>query len=149
CRELDGALGSARRGLEASRRAEAAAGLRALAERIRFASALEPLPAEQARDLARRCRAVWGARHRLLGAGGEARLNLEVGLRTALLDVAVITAQLEVRLAAPGSAGAARRAALALLDEAEALCGGGALLDQERVRHGGRAPRAAREPRTA
>lgn len=140
-RELEDGLAAARRDLAARRRAELARDLHALAERIRFASVLDPLPAAQARDLEKRCRAVWEARPRLF----DPAEGLDDGPRADLLDVAVIGAQLQARHAPPE----ARPSALALLDEAEALCGPSLALDLERARLGGPAARAARAPRTA
>jgi tetratricopeptide (TPR) repeat protein len=141
--ELDAALTACEQARAAQRRAETARDLHALAQRIRFAAGLDPLPAAQAADLAARCRVVWRARQRLWDVAGE-----DERVRADLLDVAVIGAGLEVRLAPADQADATRRGALALLDEAEALCGPGPLLDQERARHGGTQPTPARPRNT-
>src|SRR5262249_60483563 len=83
--QLDEELESAQDALAAARRAASARQLHALAERIRFASALDPLPRDLARDLAKRCRAVWQVRHQLL------RPERAEQLRPHLLHGAVIT----------------------------------------------------------
>src|SRR5262249_2376464 len=89
-----------------------------------------------------------------------AKLREENGARANLLDLAILSADLGVRLAPTSQLPSAHGSALRLLDEAEELLGGGAVLYRERQRHalalglfdvaGGGAGRAGRSrPRTA
>jgi tetratricopeptide (TPR) repeat protein len=141
---LDEQLEAARAGEARARRRQQARELHELAERIRFASVADPLPAEQARALEAPCRALWEARERILG-GPDAPEEL----RTDLLDVAVIGASLRVRLAPPDGEAEARREAVRILDEAGALFGPSPALEQERAALEGEAPPDRAEPRTA
>lgn len=133
-RELIAALERARRGL---RLAE----LHALAETIRFRYGLAPPPADEAPSLIRLGRRTWVARGALLrddegsGAGksgGAAGSRLDPVLRTDLLDLVVLWADLRVRYAAPGDFGAARREAVAVLTEAAAILGPSPALERDR-----------------
>jgi tetratricopeptide (TPR) repeat protein len=90
---------------------------------------------------------------RLSPGGGPA---LEPVVRDDLLDLAIFWADLQVRLAPPAGKGEARRKALAVLAEAEALFGPSRVLDEERKLHGapltpdpGTADRSPRAPPTA
>jgi eukaryotic-like serine/threonine-protein kinase len=106
-----------------------------------------------------RCRTFWDDRgrvvERLSPAGGPA---LEPAAREDLLDLAIVCADLQVRLAPPDRKEEARRQALTVLAEAEALCGPSPVLDEERRRHaapgrpagcGARAPGRDGAPDTA
>jgi serine/threonine protein kinase len=121
--------------LDQTRKAEAARQdavtareLHVLAERIRFASAADPLSAETARDLDGPCRALWAVRDRVLDLTAD-------GVRADLMDVAIIGAAVRVRLAPPGGEADAHQEALRVLDEAHALLGPSAALELERAEH--------------
>lgn len=146
---LRGRLRDARARAEQGRAADE---LHDLCEQLRPLYDADLLPPERARAIGAQCRAVWDRRAALLvAAEGEAEA---ARCRVDLLDLAVLTAHLDVTDAA------ARRRGLAILDEAEILLGGSAVLDLERARHLralGRAPEAdtftarasTRAPRTA
>jgi hypothetical protein len=83
---------------------------------------------------------------RLSPAGGP---GLEPAVREDLLDLAIVWADLQVRLAPTDGKEEARRRALTALAEAEALCGPSLVLDEERRLHaapGRPAGRGARAP---
>jgi serine/threonine protein kinase len=142
---------------EAGRRA-AAGRLHELADRVRFLYGADSVSRQGLIALAARCRALWEERGRVVGrlvAGAAAPPAPAV--REDLLDLAIFWAELRVRLAPPAERAAARRQALAVLDEAEELCGPGPVLDAERRLHGGprrpsdvglRAPQSAWEHAT-
>jgi serine/threonine protein kinase/tetratricopeptide (TPR) repeat protein len=124
------------RQLRIARRGQKADSLHELADLIRFRYGLE-LPADQeAQALVRHCRAIWGERESLLPPGdGAGRLDpeSEQRIRTDLLELAVVWADLRVRLAPPEEAPSARRDALRVLDEAEASFGSSPALDRRRL----------------
>ncbi len=129
-RELIAALARARRGLRIGE-------LHALAETIRFRYGLAPPPADEAPALVRLGRRTWEARATLLRddvgtAGGPNGPRLDPVLRTDLLDLVVLWADLRVRYAAPGELGSARREAVAVLTEAAATLGPGPALVRDR-----------------
>ncbi len=106
--------------------ARTAAELHACAEQIRALEGGEPPPARQARFVERRCRAFWEKRAVIaenLGADPQARADM--------LDLAIIWADLRVRLAEPEGKATAREAALATLGQAEALFGSSRALGRE------------------
>jgi tetratricopeptide (TPR) repeat protein len=142
--------GALLRELEAERgRAHAANAVTELgrcADELRFLSHPDTLGAEAARALEGRCARVWAGREALLGAAGAAGRAEQA--RRDLLDLAVLWAGLRARA---GEGEAARRRAVALLDEAEALLGGGPVLGRQRrlLREGPGQAGAAPAPRTA
>jgi len=129
--ELDAKLALAHAGRAEHRRVASVRELHELVERIRFAAAADPIPADHARALDAPCQALWAARARLLDSPAAAA---DESLRADLLDLAVIGAALRVA-AAGADAAPARRAALAALAEAEALFGPSPALTLERARH--------------
>jgi tetratricopeptide (TPR) repeat protein len=117
-------------GLEAAERGQAARELHDFCERVRPLYGADHLPAAQARAAAEQCRRFWRQREQItrrLGAEDEA-------VRTDLLDLAILGAHLDVRLA-PGRGEQARRDALRVLSEAEELFGPSCVLYQERRAH--------------
>ncbi len=99
--------------------------------------------------LAAQCRSVWQDRDRLLAHDDEPLdAALEETLRRDLVDVAVLWVDCRLRLAGPADIGAVRKEALAILDEAEAICGSSPVLSRQRQALGGVAG-AERAPRTA
>ena len=95
------------------------------------------LPEAQARTVESHCRAIWQQREAILERlqprpDSDLERQFRTDLLTDLLDVAIFAANLRVRLAAPNEAAAARRQALKILDEAEALFGPSRELRRER-----------------
>lgn len=159
-RDAQGTPGAAKvredldRELRIAERVELADVLHTLAERIRFRYGVElPSPAE-AQSLLRACRDVWERRGLLLRSY-DPEPDAERKIRTDLLELASIRADLQVRLAPPRDEAEARASALHLLDEAELDCGPSVALDARRRRlrgdaDGGATPRARDEvPRSA
>jgi serine/threonine protein kinase/tetratricopeptide (TPR) repeat protein len=122
-------------------RAAAARELHRLADRLRFLYGAEPRNGEGLGGLEARCRTFWEDRgrvvERLRPASGAA---LEPPVRDDLLDVGIVWADLQVRLAPAEGKETARHRALTVLDEAEALCGPSPVLDAERPLHAGTGP---------
>jgi serine/threonine protein kinase/Flp pilus assembly protein TadD len=119
-----------------ARRAEGAQFLHAVADRLRFCYGNDSLARPQLRMLEADCRREWdrwtaGARN------GEGKLEPEAerDLALDLLDLAVLWADLHVRVAAGDEVEPARRDALRLLAEAEALLGPSIVLLRERQAH--------------
>jgi serine/threonine protein kinase len=134
--ELESGLRRAEQSRAAAGRAAVARKLHELMERVRFLYGRDPFPPEAAlRRLGARCRALWAERGRVVE-----RLGLRPPVREDLLDLAVFWADLQVRLAPPDGKEEARREALAVLSEAEALFGPSPVLDAEGRLHGGESP---------
>ena len=119
-------------GARRAEQARAATELHLVCERLRPLYGAEVLPAEQARAVETHCRELWRRRERIANCLGP---ESEAQLRTDLLDLAILWANVRVRLAGPGDTDAARREALAVLAEAEALFGPSCVLFQERRAH--------------
>ncbi len=136
-----------------------AADLHRLANLVRFHFGLAPQPSEEAQTLLDRGREIWDAHALLLAPGpGRPEPELEQRIRTDLLDIITIWADLRVRLAPAAEAGEARREALARLDDAAALLGSAPALERLRRAYGralgrptpsGEAATFLLEPRTA
>ena len=119
--------------LRMARRGQKAAELHGLADLIRFRYGIAPPTEEEARTLVRHCRAVWEEREGLIRPrDGVLAPETERQIRTDLLELAVVWADLRVRLASPDTADEARREALCVLDEADAAFGPSPALDRER-----------------
>ncbi|MBL8797706.1 MAG: protein kinase [Planctomycetia bacterium] len=103
------------------------------AERLRLLSALAAPTAAQ-----RETAAAFFAQHWSRRADLRPSLNSENDgerLRTDLLDLALLASDLQVRFTQEADQPAARRQALRVLDEAEALLGSQPVIDHERQRH--------------
>ncbi len=111
--------------LRRARRARAAEGLHALAERLRFFAGADAYPAGELEGLDVQCRAAWEDRD-LLGG------NDEEPLRGDLLDLALLWADLKRRVGP-------REEAEAILAQAEERLGPNAALSRERRRLSGAA----------
>ena len=110
-----------------------------LADLIRFHYGIDLPPPEEAEHLIRQCRSVWEQRDRLIPAGGApAGPGWEQRVKTDLLELAAVWADLRLRLAPPSGVDEARRDALNVLDEANASFGPSLALDLRRAR---RSPR--------
>jgi tetratricopeptide (TPR) repeat protein len=148
--ELDRRLRQAEQARDAADRAAAAHELHRLADRARFLYGAEDLPPAGLRGLAARCQELWEQRgrvvERLKPDGGSA---LEPAVRDDLLELAIFCADLQERSALHSGEDAARRAALAVLDQAEESFGPSPVLDEESALHGAPVRPTGSPPRTA
>ena len=103
-----------------------------LADVIRFHHSIELPSDEDARALIQNCRAIWDTRSRLFPGGAAANVGAEQRLKSDLVEVAVIWADLCVRLADPEQVNTAKREALGLLDQANADYGPSLAIDLRR-----------------
>jgi tetratricopeptide (TPR) repeat protein len=147
--ELEAELGLARRGQMAEE-------LHALADLVRFRHGIELPARDDAQSLLRACRAIWERRRLLVPVGGGSLdAESERRIRTDLLELAAVWADLRMRLASPEGTPEARREVLAMLTEAETSFGRSLALDVRRERllaDPGRAasrPDVSHAPRTA
>ena len=122
--------------LARARRYQLAEELHELADRLRLLYGPDRPPSAGLRSLERRLRKTWESRGRILA---ELSPGLDDGsarrLRTDLLDLGILGADLRVRLAATSDEPEARREALRMLDEAERLFGPSPVLARERQTH--------------
>ena len=116
------------------RQAQLTQQLHHLADQVRWHYDADSLAPERLQTLARACAAIWAAREELRPVTAEADARAEQ-LRTDFLDVAILGAALRVRLAASADPAEARRAALAVLREAESMFGASPALYRERLAH--------------
>jgi serine/threonine protein kinase len=121
---------------EGNRRAEIAAQLQGLADRVRFLYAAGPAATDAARKLEGRLATIWRAREQIdRQLAEEADEPARARLRTDLLDLAILWADLRVELAGEAVRPEAHREALRTLAEAEADWGPSVVLTQERRFH--------------
>jgi serine/threonine protein kinase/Tfp pilus assembly protein PilF len=115
--------------LTRAQRARLAGALHDLVERLRFLESFENVPPAKLRKLERGCATIWKARAQIMQQGTSiANSDIESRLRTDLLDLTLLWADLRVRLAPQGETKQSRRDALTLLDEAQALYGSSPIL---------------------
>jgi serine/threonine protein kinase/tetratricopeptide (TPR) repeat protein len=122
--------------LQEIERFQAASELHQFVEHLRVLHGAETLPTAEAPAVEQRCRAFWQRRRNirtLLAPSADAAARNKV--RTDLLDLTVLWAALQVRLARPGEVTAARTNALGVLAEAEQLFGPSCVLYKEREAH--------------
>jgi eukaryotic-like serine/threonine-protein kinase len=124
--EIDALLGQARR-------AQAARDLHAVAESLRFLAGAEVFPERELQALEAHCRTAWEKRG-LVADPAAAALDAatEEQVRTDLLDLALLWADLKHRLARRGEGAGRPEEAQAILAEAEQLLGPSAALARER-----------------
>jgi tetratricopeptide (TPR) repeat protein len=128
-RELGGSL-------RLARRAESTHRLHIMTDRLRFLHGSDSLPIEELRALDADCRTIWEARTRVVDRlGAELEPEVEQGIQRDLLDLAVLWADLRVRLASGGEVDRARHEALRVLAEAEAMLAPSHALYRERQAH--------------
>ena len=140
---------------ERNRRAELAARLHSLADRVRLLYASGPVATAAARKLEGRLADIWRARGQIDRSPADEAARAR--LRVDLLDLAILWAHLRVELADVAARPGMHREALRTLDEAEADWGPSPVLSLERRMHAeaigrreGAAPRdAGLAPRTA
>jgi eukaryotic-like serine/threonine-protein kinase len=103
-----------------------------LADLVRFWYGSTPPAGKEAQNLIAKVPAIWEERNLLLKPQGEALdAESEQGIRTDLLELAVVWADLRVRLASKSEVDEARREAWRVLDQAEAICGPSPALNRE------------------
>jgi eukaryotic-like serine/threonine-protein kinase len=124
-------------GLRRADRVEQADRLHRLVDRLRFAESAASRPEPAAKELEQHCRALWKSRHSLIDRSAEPLdPDLASRLQDDLIDLAVIGANLRVSLESEvKKTDEARRAALEVLDEAEALFGATHVLYRARQMH--------------
>jgi serine/threonine protein kinase/Tfp pilus assembly protein PilF len=126
--ELEAELRRAERGRQADE-------LHDLANRVRFHYGIELPPPAEGRSLEALCRALWDRRRSLIDAHGHPlEPAVELRIRTDLLELAAVVADLCVGLAAPSEADEAKRKALGWLDQVEAELGPSLALETRRCR---------------
>lgn len=117
-------------------RGKAAAELHLLCEQVRPLYAAEAQSTASLQTIQASCRALWAKRETIAERlTGQSTPEFDRQWRADLLDLGVLSAHLEARLAAPGGQAAAHRRALAILAEAESLLGPGPVLYREREPH--------------
>lgn len=124
---------SLQQALDAARQSEAAEVLHGLAEQVRFLADEPALSTQSLNQLERSCRTLWEGRETIRDASHNLGSELQQQVQADLLDLAVLGADLRVRLATDQEA--ARREALRVLSEAESVFGPSPVLYQERRRH--------------
>jgi serine/threonine protein kinase/Flp pilus assembly protein TadD len=122
-----------------------------LADQIRFRHGIELPSDEDARALLQHCRTIWDQRDRLLLNGGAFGRDTEQRVKSDLLELAVVWADLRVRLALPKDRDEAKRDALSVLDQSDASYGPSLAIDLRRAALGRTTTAAttASSPRTA
>jgi serine/threonine protein kinase/tetratricopeptide (TPR) repeat protein len=119
--------------LQLAHKGRAADHLHLLANHIRLLYADDSRSRREAQSLEEQCQKVWDARF-LIGQHGQGGLEaaVEEQIRTDLLDLAILWANLRGRWARGDQVEEARRDALRILAKAEELLGPSAILAQER-----------------
>jgi tetratricopeptide (TPR) repeat protein len=125
-------------GMHRAEQGQAAGELHTFCERLRPLYGEEYLPEGPALAVADQCRELWQKRTQIVDQlGSSASPEKAEELRDDLLDLAILSANLGVRLAAATETHAAPTEALAVLAEAEAPFGPSCVLYQERRIHAG------------
>jgi serine/threonine protein kinase/tetratricopeptide (TPR) repeat protein len=143
--ELNQRLEQAEQGRQTAERQDAARKLHSLADRMRFLYGTDSYPPEGLGGLESCCRKFWEERGHIadsLRPGDGAPLEWTV--RDDLLDLAIVWADLQVRLAPAVAKSQARRQALMVLAQAEDLFGPSPVLDEERKQY--QPPESAARP---
>ena len=136
--------------LREARRGEDAETLHYLAERVRFEYGIDPHAPDEAGTLLRDIRAIWARRHQLLSPlAGDSDSSLDQQIRTDLLELVGVWADLTIRLTSQEGLRDSRFEILHLLDEAQANCGPSFTIDRlRRLLVGNQAARPQPEDRT-
>jgi serine/threonine protein kinase/Flp pilus assembly protein TadD len=122
--------------LELAKRARLADALSTLVEKLRFIDSLDAVPTANLRELDAGCRTVWQARTQIMQldvADGGSQIRRQ--LRSDLLDLALLWADMKIRLAPPEMRQQAYRDAARLLDEAQTSCGTSPVLELARHKY--------------
>jgi serine/threonine protein kinase/tetratricopeptide (TPR) repeat protein len=155
-RDYIGALSASRRGLELveglpfagaltdalrqqhvqARRAHLAGELHRVVDHLRATTGADVLTVAQGRDIEGHCRHLWDERHVIVARlAGQPLADLERQIEIDLVDLAILWTDLRVRMAGGDEISAARRDALAILDQAESLAGPSTVVELERQVH--------------
>jgi serine/threonine protein kinase len=119
--------------LRLAARGQAAQELHGIADHFRFLPGVDFAPSAGLQNLERQCQAIWNRRDLILDRlGKELAPEIEQRIHLDLLDLAVLGADLRVRLSDQGRAAAARQEALQMLAQAETFSGPNAVLYHER-----------------
>jgi len=118
--------------LRLAREKKAASDFHLVADQIRLRSVADSLTDHDLRDLESSCRAAWNSLHLITLRLGELEEEDRLIIRRDFFDMAVVGANLRVRLASKDDVQQAREAALQVLDEAEATFGPSPVLQSER-----------------
>jgi tetratricopeptide (TPR) repeat protein len=122
--------------LDVAIRAQKAYHLHQIADGFRVLYGMDPNSSARFRVLEEKCCAIWDQRELILDRlGKELDPEIEQRIRLDFLDLAILGSNLRVGLAGAERVGAARRGALRVLDQAEALFGPNAVLYHERRVH--------------
>jgi tetratricopeptide (TPR) repeat protein len=123
-----------RAALRRATRARAAQALHEVADQARLLATADDVGAGAIDALGRQCRSVWASRVAIVGTNETAALPMaaERRLRADLRDVGILWAHLSVRLVPAEERATARREALRILDEAEAVSGPSTALERAR-----------------
>ncbi|HZZ29218.1 MAG TPA: protein kinase [Pirellulales bacterium] len=117
--------------IDAAKHGQALAALHDLVDKLRFLddepAGNQKLSAEQLAEIAAGCRTIWEGRNMLAALPSDGPTSNDPWAD--LLDLAILSARLDVQLAPPAKADAARQQALQKLNEARTLCGPCILLD--------------------
>jgi len=117
-------------------RAQAAQELHDIADRFRLLYGMDFFPSGKLQALDAHCNEFWAKRDVILERlGRELEPHIEQRLQLDLLDLAILGADLRVRLAGKDRVATARREALQMLAQAETLFGPNAVLYHERRLH--------------
>ncbi|HVC98043.1 MAG TPA: tetratricopeptide repeat protein [Pirellulales bacterium] len=129
-------IDSLREDFRQAQRAVAAGELHDVTDRLRATFGAESPTSAESRELEAHCRRFWEQRQRIAEWFSEnPSAGFERQVETDLLDLAILWADLRVRLATGGDVALARREALEILDEAESFAGPSAVVHLERQVH--------------
>ena len=118
--------------VRSSPRRTAADDLHSLVEQLQFIDGLELLPAKNLQKLEEGCREVWRRRAQFSNPGDSATDDNGRRIRTDLLDLAILFADLHVRIAPAELRATAQRESLDILKQAESELGDNVVLSAER-----------------
>jgi serine/threonine protein kinase/lipoprotein NlpI len=118
--------------LHLARENKAASQFHKLADRIRLRSVADSLTSRELHDLDESCRAAWNSHFLISQRLGDLKEEDRLTISRDFLDLAVIGANLRVRLAFENDIRQAREAALEIIEEAEAIFGPNSVMEGER-----------------
>lgn len=121
--------------------------LHSFVEQLQFIDGLELLPAESLRKLEEGCREVWRGRSKWMDQSNSATSDDERRIHTDLLDLAILYADLHVRVASAELRAKAQQESLEILKQAESELGTNVVLSAERKNYAAESG-TVNEPRT-
>lgn len=135
--ELDRRLDMAEKGRAAADCATATGELHRLIDRLRYLHGAETAPTGALGRLEAACRDLWNHRQRIVNRLALGRTpDINPVVRNDLLDLAILWAELQVRLAPATEMESSRQKALAILAAAEELFGPNPVINAERKHYG-------------